>query len=237
MIFVTGDLHGSNDIGKINPRSKFRRTYKDLTKKDYLIICGDFGVIWRAAPDDEEKRLLNYLTNECPWTTLFIDGNHENFERLKQYKVSTWKGGKIQKITDSVYHLLRGEIFKIENKTFFTFGGGKSYDQDMRTPYVSWWPDEIPNYEEFKNGFENLLKHKKTVDYFITHTCSREVMNLFIKKKVFYDIWEDSTFTTIGSLADFATIKKHWFFGHFHKDVQLDEKITCLYNKVIKLDD
>lgn len=235
MIFVTGDLHGSVDIGKINPKSKFRRTYKDLTKKDYLIICGDFGVIWKGKPDDEEKRLLGYL-DECPWTTLFIDGNHENFDRLKKYKKSEWKCGQIQKITDSVYHLMRGQVFEIENKTFFTMGGGKSYDQNMRTPYVSWWPEEIPNFLECVEGMKNLEKYNNEVDYFITHTCSHRIMDFFIKKNIFRNVWEDHTFGVLDEFEKIATIRRHWFFGHFHKDVQFGGNVTCLYNKVIKLD-
>src|SRR5699024_12624046 len=36
--------------------------------------------------------------------------------------------GKVHKIRDSVIHLMRGEIFDIDNKKFFTFGGAKSHD-------------------------------------------------------------------------------------------------------------
>ena len=41
MIYVTGDTHANIDIEKLNT-TKFPQQ-KNLTKDDYLIICGDFG--------------------------------------------------------------------------------------------------------------------------------------------------------------------------------------------------
>ena len=70
---------------------------------------------------------LDWL-NEKNSTTLFVDGNHENFTRLYNYPVEEWHGGKVHKIRDSVLHLMRGEIFEINDKKIFTFGGAKSHD-------------------------------------------------------------------------------------------------------------
>ena len=28
---------------------------------------------------------------------------------------------------------------------------------------------------------------------------------------------------------------KHWYFGHFHLDVSIDNNKTCLYNDIIEL--
>ena len=41
MIFVTGDTHIPLDISKLN--SEQFPQQKELTKNDYVIICGDFG--------------------------------------------------------------------------------------------------------------------------------------------------------------------------------------------------
>lgn len=67
-----------------------------------------------------------------PWTTLFVDGNHENFELLDDYPVSSWHGGKVHFIKESVIHLMRGQIDTIDGQTFFTFGGGYSCDIETR---------------------------------------------------------------------------------------------------------
>ena len=44
MIFVTGDTHGEHDIHKLNTIGFPEQ--KGLTRDDYVIICGDFGVVW-----------------------------------------------------------------------------------------------------------------------------------------------------------------------------------------------
>ena len=77
MIYITGDIHREQDIHKINPREF---TVGDtLTENDYVIICGDFGCVWDGSTGD--NFWLKWL-DSLPWNTLFIDGNHENFDVL-----------------------------------------------------------------------------------------------------------------------------------------------------------
>ncbi len=124
MIYITGDTH--SDFTRFST-DKFS-IQKEMTKKDYVIICGDFGGVWNYIVESiYEKYCLDWL-NEKKFTTLFVDEKHENFTRLYNYPVEEWYGGKVHKIRDSVLHLMRGEIFNIDNKNFFTFGGAKSYD-------------------------------------------------------------------------------------------------------------
>ena len=124
MIYFTGDCHSDFsrfDIDKFTIQN-------EMTKNDYVIICGDFGGVWNYLVESTyEKYWLDWL-NERNFTTLFVDGNHENFTRLYNYPIEEWHGGKVHKIRDSVLHLMRGEIFDIDNKKFFTFGGAKSHD-------------------------------------------------------------------------------------------------------------
>ena len=44
MIFITGDTHGNIDIKKLN--SRMFPEQKTLAKSDFVIIAGDFGLIW-----------------------------------------------------------------------------------------------------------------------------------------------------------------------------------------------
>ena len=69
-----------------------------MTKSDYVIICGDFGY-WADTPD--QKWWLDWLEAKS-FTTLWVDGNHENFDMLKNILVETWNGGKIQRIQPSI---------------------------------------------------------------------------------------------------------------------------------------
>ena len=51
MIYVTGDTHIPIDISKLS--SKNFPQQKELTKNDYVIICGDFGGVWYGGPKDD----------------------------------------------------------------------------------------------------------------------------------------------------------------------------------------
>ena len=83
--FVTGDTHGSLDIGKLTSRFSEQRY---LSKNDYVIILGDFGMVWN---NSEEDLYWRRWLNERRFTTLFIDGNHENFDLLEQYETVEWQ--------------------------------------------------------------------------------------------------------------------------------------------------
>lgn len=145
MIFVTGDTHGvKEDLIKLNT-ANFPKS-KDLTKNDYVIICGDFGLVWDNSK--EKRRWLEKLT-EKNFTTLWVDGNHENFNLLEEYPVHEWNGGNVHFISDSVIHLMRGQVYTIDNIKFFTFGGAESIDKCNRTENESWWKQEMPSKEEY----------------------------------------------------------------------------------------
>ena len=93
MIFVTGDTHG--DVRRFSSKSFFEQ--KEMTKDDYAIILGDFGLVWDwHGESSHEKKWLDWLENKS-FTTLFIDGNHENHDRLNEMPVTEWHGGKVHK--------------------------------------------------------------------------------------------------------------------------------------------
>ena len=100
---------------------------------------------------------------------LFLDGNHENFDLLNQYPVVDYLGGKAHKISENIYHLMRGEIFTIDGNKYFCMGGAESTDKEGRQEHISWWKEEIPSYAEMKHGMDNLEKHNWEVDYILTH--------------------------------------------------------------------
>ena len=60
MIYITGDTHIPSDIGKLS--AKRFREQKNLSKNDYLIICGDFGGVWDGS--NEEKYWLKWLRDK-----------------------------------------------------------------------------------------------------------------------------------------------------------------------------
>jgi len=224
MIYITGDTHGDIDIKKLTT-DRFPPKTVELTKSDYLIICGDWGGIWYGSAKD------NYMIkwyNQKPWTTLFVDGNHENFDSLSTFPVVDFCGGKARKISNSIYHLMRGQVFTIEGHTFFTMGGAESVDKHQRVEGISWWPQEMPSDEEYEEAFSNLEKVNYKVDYVLTHSAPDEWLD-----KWYYEHNKLTNFLQV--VKDKLDFKK-WYFGHYHKDGYSD-KFIYLYNSVVKLDD
>ena len=222
MIFITGDLHGHVDKSKLNTQSFPQQ--KELTKDDFVIIAGDFGGIWDESRS--ENWLLRWLEKKS-FTTLFVDGNHENFDLLNQYPVTTWNGGKVHEIRPGIIHLMRGQVFQLEGMKFFTFGGADSVDKHYRKEGISWWPQERPTDEEFVEGMENLEKHNYSVDYIITHTAPLNVVEKLTVCTGFLD-----PATIMLSVFQEKINFKRWYFGHFHQDTTLGN-YTALYQEVV----
>ena len=227
MLYVTGDTHGDLDFQKILDWTEATKLNKD---KDYLVILGDFGYVWENKRDNHEKEKLDFIS--ClPFTTLFIDGNHENHSRLNAMRVVNFMGGKAHKVYDSIYHLMRGQVYNICNKSIFTFGGASSIDKHLRVEGVSWWKEEEFSYIEAETAYENLNKVNWGVDYVLTHSAP-----LSIKDKLYgnNNLYAPSATERLLE-AILRNIKfKRWYFGHYHKDKKLDN-FTILYNNVERM--
>ena len=227
MIYVTGDTHGSHDFGKLR---RFAAKHPRLTKEDYLIVSGDFGGVWYEKTLDEDLKPYE----ELPFTVLFVDGNHENFDLLNSFPVETWHGGKIHRIRPHILHLMRGQIFEIEGKTFFTFGGGTSIDKYMRREGVSWWRQEVPSYAEFDEAVTNLSRCGHRVNYVITHSCDEKSLYTPLLSTVSKSmtVYPDNVM-----LMEFErTIEyDHWYFGHYHLDGYVSDRKTALYQDIVQI--
>jgi len=238
-IFLTGDTHGSYDIHKLS--SLQFPISKGLTKEDYVIILGDFGLVWDTPTSKkDEQHWLDWLSSK-PWITLFIDGNHENHDRLQTLKTVAMFGSVVGQVTNSIFHLRRGHVYTINNNTFFCMGGAYSIDKLYRTPFLSWWPQEEPSYDEFALGLKNLDGVGWRVDYILGHTGPLQVVQYlgamvgqnFGKK-------EDSVnrfFESIVFGKDKVVKFKKMFFAHYHCDKEITDKYEVLYHKIKELVD
>ena len=222
-IMLTGDTHGAIDIKKI----ELLKLQDALTKDDYLIICGDFGAVWFG--DERDNRLLDYY-NGCPWTTLFVDGNHENFDALEKYPMEKWHGGKIHRISSSIIHLMRGEIYDICGKSFFVMGGAMSHDKEIRSEGVDWWPQEMPSVQEMQYAFDNLEAHNNRADYILTHDAPASVVQLMFR---YISPTSDSLRRMLDLVAKTVEFKD-WYFGHYHFNYD-NGKFHCLYDTFIEI--
>jgi hypothetical protein len=226
MVYITGDTHGY--IERFSPEQMSGES--EWTEDDYLIICGDFGFVYR---DDEEENASLDALSEKPYTICFCDGNHENFNALSEYREVDWHGGRVHKIRKNVFHLMRGNVYDIDGKKFFAMGGAYSIDRATRIEGFSWWRDELPSEKEYKYAAENLEKHGKNIDYVITHTAPREI----IRKMGEYPDMHDAELTGFLEWVMYEVEFKKWFFGHWHIDRNIDDKFRALLFDVVTIED
>lgn len=248
MIFVTGDCHGS--FRKFSIDSFEEQT--EMTRDDYVIICGDFGAVWNNSED--ENASLDWL-NDRPFTTIWVDGNHENFDMLKEFPVEEWHGGKVHRIRPNILHLMRGQLFDIDGVTFFTMGGAACHDiqdgiLDPRDPSFkeayarmsrdnlmfrvrgrSWWPEELPSDEEYEEALATLEKANWKVDYVISHCPPGHIVKMLGAGLEVNRLTE--FFENISQKLDF----RYWFFGHYHEDGYIlgEEKYVILYRDIMRI--
>ncbi len=238
-VYVTGDIHGWLDIGKLTPERWPQGT--KLRKSDFLVICGDFGLCWTNPATLEEKFFLEWLDNR-PWTTLFIDGNHENYDLLDSYPVCTWRGGKASRIpgTKHIFHLLRGQVYNMgQFGLWFCMGGAPSHDIGGRMEGVSWWPREMPSDEEYAEARANLDRVGWSVDYVFTHEVPRSLRRHAMVRHYDPSREQDDPLTRFLQEVDDRLDKcrlKVWYAGHYHDDMMLrDRQHVELYNQIVEL--
>ena len=116
--------------------------------------------------------------DEKPYHVLFIDGNHENHKALDTYPIVHWNGGRAHLIGNNILHLMRGEIFSIDNKTFFCMGGGRSVDAYLRKEGKTWWPQEMPSKQDYDYAIDNLSNANFKVDYILSHCGDSKTLAL-----------------------------------------------------------
>lgn len=163
-------------------------------KVDAIIQVGDFGY-W---PDDYPEMIEPY---EMP--VYFIDGNHEQHQLLQaNYRQP------INKITDNLYYINRGEKFVIQGTNCLFIGGASSIDYRFRKLNHDWFKEESITYDDL----DKSLSHSKPIDVVISHDCPLSLNmngnNDFPKG--------DQDREKLDIILN-AFLPKFWFFGHWHK--------------------
>lgn len=220
-IYITGDTHGNNDIDKLT--SSHWPEGRELTKDDILIIADDFGLVFYPKQDSSERYWLDWL-DARPWTTLFIYGNHENFDRLyNEYLCEERYGGPVGVIRPSVLHLRqRGHVYIIAGKRFWCFGGATSIDKAYRTESRSWWPQEEPTAEQTAYGLSQIERYGGKFDFVVTHDCPSRVLyacwDKFRLHNSISKIIPGRAGQYLECVADLVSAK-YWYFGHYMAQV------------------
>lgn len=249
--WATGDFHGKPE--RLDASTFLEQL--EFTEENYVIVLGDFGLVWAEEESKYEKTCLNWLASK-PFTVLFVDGNHENHARLATLPEKEWHGGKVHVVRPNVLHLKRGEVFEIEGKTFFTFGGARSQDihdgildandpewrvkaQKMynegrwayRVKGLSWWEEEMPSDEEMEYGLANLARVNNKVDFVITHSPSTFELGMM---DGFRGCKPDALTNYLDKILYSTDYGQH-LFGHMHVNQCVGSKAMCLYTDIKRI--
>jgi predicted phosphodiesterase len=252
-IFVVGDTHGGARDGFSKLNSDNFPAGKNLTKDDFVIICGDFGLA-HANSDKQQEYWIKWLQSK-PWTTLFVEGNHDDHDNLLRLPTENMFCGEVGKLTDSIYHLRRGQIFIINDIRLFCMGGALTTDMIGRIEGVHWWRNEIASYKEMSDALDELERRGNKVDYVIAHTLPKGMVKRYfahvdistegMDSPETFDSKQDevlrqmclryndpmsSFFQEVCERVEF----KHWYCGHFHDDITMGN-FTILFDKVVEL--
>lgn len=221
MVFITGDTHG-------DPERLSKSALKELAPSDTLIVCGDFGFVWDNSKA-EQKILKSFSKRK--YNICFIDGTHENFEILNGYPVTAWKGGKVHRISDNIFHLMRGQIFTIDGLRIFTMGGGESPDLDYRIEEKTWLKEETPSKAELLEAANNLENVNCKIDVILTHEPSGIIKD-FLKLGDNEPIHVTSLNAYFDELSKCAEFDR-WFFGSLHLDKYISNSYIGVHKALV----
>ena len=235
-VYLCGDTHGQIDLKKITTEGLKMRGL-DITSEDYLIILGDWGVVWdRNSNNGAVKRPDTFLLNwyhSKPWTTIVVLGNHENYDAYENLPTSEWNGAKVWRLADNVIVIQRGEVFTLNGKKFFAMGGASSIDRLSRVNHISWWAQELPSHKEIEHALDTLEVHNYEVDYILSHCAPTS-----LHQRIVHDNTSDCLTDFLEHIVDAYGINytRH-YFGHYHMDQDfVEERASCLYYRVVELE-
>ena len=147
-------------------------------------------------------------------------------------------------------HLMRGQVFRLDDMTFFTMGGATFHDieggildpsaPDFRAQHFqailsgkrfrilgeSWWLEELPSDEEYEEALVNLERVGWQVNCILTHSAPTSIA------------LQMSRHNEADRLTDFLeTVRQrcefdYWFFGHYHRDMVIEDKFFLQYGQM-----
>lgn len=207
-MYLLSDIHGES-------AALYRWIFHSDEK--YCIQLGDFGFIFSDKESLVEENVLDMLQLDLVETDkiLFtILGNHECWPRYMKMKTVEVFGAKCWEVRPRIFVIQKGEVLRIEDKTFLCIGGANSHDVEWRLQYKKtygidiWWPEEQIEVEDIDNALHNCPDKK--VDYVLTHTPPGDVTY-----KIFNSTYLSESELQLDKIyCNFDFI--HWYCGHLH---------------------
>ncbi|MEZ0367328.1 metallophosphatase [Mycobacterium sp. pUA109] len=128
-VAIAGDWHADTWYGVAAIEHAAKRD------ADVLIQLGDFGYNFT----DKYLDSLDEALHRHGLTLGFVDGNHENFDRLLGWPVGD---DGLRHLRERIVHLPRGFRWRWGTTRCLAVGGAYSIDRFLRIPGRSWWAQE-----------------------------------------------------------------------------------------------
>lgn len=189
-----------------------------ISKKrpDATICCGDFGY-WVT----NDIFVHNIKRGEKKNMKLFwLPGNHENFWALFRKYVRRHtepilmdcrKKGN-QDPNDFVFYCPLGSVLRVNHINVLFVGGADSFDKNVRTIGVDWFPDEILSPKDAEIILESVQDRNIKIDVVISHTVP---MGFDLTKSGRVEKNNDPTRHAL-SLILSVLKPSRWWAGHWH---------------------
>lgn len=221
--YCKGDIHG-NLYELLDFINRF-----GLHEGDNIIVLGDCGIAWRKDRKDLDQNIKLWNEYGNGVKLFFLDGNHENYRILNHLPIENNMG----KISNNIYHLRRGQIYNFEGKKVLVCGGADSVDKYRRTENLTWWKEETITEEDIARIPAGHY------DYVLTHCCPRSIFEnnkVYLSTLQFLDesIINHNSEDMLEKLKNRITFD-HFWFGHYHVDIKLDDKFRCLFKDFVEL--
>lgn len=188
-LYILGDVHG--DFGRLN-------TFINKKFPQRVICAGDFG-FWPGHKEFELSKIKNRFTE-----VLWIDGNHENIEKIQEIIGNSRELTPIQNIT----YCPRGSTLTLpDGRKILFMGGASSIDKHWRTPGYDWFWQEDISYKDME------ALPDEEIDIVISHTCPSSFLNTMLSKDA--RKFNDPAYEYLEFILD-KYKPKLWFFGHWH---------------------
>lgn len=130
-VLVSGDWHGNRDWAE--------HVLVEAARNDaqLVVVVGDHGVVWPGRTFSDQ---LSAHARTWDVQVVLVPGNHDAHPDLDALPRDEHG---LAKIAPRIWHASRPSRWQIRGVQFAALGGAHSIDAEMRTPGLSWWPDEL----------------------------------------------------------------------------------------------
>lgn len=114
-------------------------------------------------------------------------------------------------------------------------GGAYSIDKEYRLKRGWKWFESEQMTEEEKERIFNFLKKNNSYDYIFSHTAPLKYEPTYLFLPFIDQSKVDKSMEKFLDKVESLITYKEWFFGHYHDDAKINDKVTILFKDTIKL--